>query len=524
MSRAGKFIPGGGNKSGDPANRTGPIRAPVPGAPTPEPLAKKAATVKGSSLIKPVAKGQRMPIVVMSALVCCLLVSFAWYEFALVPLQRSQLELQKQMADADAAKKQAEDDLAKQKADAQVQQAALRATLTVDTTPPGAMVTIGDVQKPAPATFSDLLPGTVSVSIHADGYEDFKKDVPVSVDKPTDLGTIALVQKAGNLSITSPQTEVQYSLTGPGDYSHDGQVPDKLEKLPVGDYQMTVWQHDWKLPPITFSIHDQESVTKEIKFPYGSVNIVTVPPGATVRKNHTILGTTPYAFTNLRPGDLTLSVDLPPYSVERFTVSVPDFANITKTITLQQGKDFIAACGMPMVWIPDGNFWAGKYLVRQIDYEAVAPGTNPSSFRRPNRPVEQISWEAATAFCDKLNAYERKAGKLPAGYHYALPTESQWSVFSADADINQAPMSRTTTLTSTQDVGASEPNKYGLYDTLGNVWEWCSDDYDDKGDHSLRGGSWLSSAENFPSGDTRQAGGPKYADRFIGFRVVLIPN
>src|ERR1700761_5776685 len=86
MSRAGKFIPGGsGNKSGDPANRTGPIRAPAPGATPGEPAPKKAGGLGASLIKKPVAKGLRLPIVIMSGAVCCLLVSFAWYEFALVP-------------------------------------------------------------------------------------------------------------------------------------------------------------------------------------------------------------------------------------------------------------------------------------------------------------------------------------------------------------------------------------------------------------------------------------------------------
>lgn len=128
------------------------------------------------------------------------------------------------------------------------------------------------------------------------------------------------------------------------------------------------------------------------------------------------------------------------------------------------------------------------------------------------------------AFCDALNQYEKKAGKLPAGYHYTLPKESQWETFSADADINQAATSRATTLTATQDVGYSEPNKYGLYDTIGNVWEWCLDNYDATGDHTLRGGCWLSSTADFPNSETRQAGGATYADKFTGFRVVLVPN
>ncbi|HEY0255873.1 MAG TPA: SUMF1/EgtB/PvdO family nonheme iron enzyme, partial [Candidatus Methylacidiphilales bacterium] len=222
------------------------------------------------------------------------------------------------------------------------------------------------------------------------------------------------------------------------------------------------------------------------------------------------------------PGTLNISVDLPPYTIQQFVLSVPDFGTASRDVVLKKDQDFIAACGMDMVWIPDG-YWVGKYEVRQSEFETVG-GFNPSYFRRPNRPVDSISWEAATAFCDKLNQYERKAGKLPAGYHYTLPTESQWASFSADADINQAAMSRNgISLSSTQEVGVSEPNKYGLYDTLGNVWEWCSDQ-DDRGNHSVRGGGWLSSGENFPNADTRNMATPKSADRFTGFRVVLVPN
>jgi Sulfatase-modifying factor enzyme 1/PEGA domain len=525
MSRAGKFIPGGGGK----AARTGPIRAPDPGAPTtpldPPPGGKKpfGKFGKGSSLVKPVAKGLRLPIVIMSGIVCCLLVSAGWYTLAYLPIKRSlalaqqaALDAQKQFADDQAAQKKAhEEELAKL--------ASERGILTVDSNPTGATVTIGDFRKTTPAKFTDIMPGTFSVLIHADGYEDYKQDATITADKPTDLGTIQLMQKAGNLSLTSSQSGVTYTITGSANYTHDGQVPDKLEKLPIGDYVITATQGDWKLSPITVTIHDNENAQKEIKFPYGKVSLGSTPPGATVRTGHTVLGQTPLSLTQLHPGDFHYSIDLPPYTLQRIDAHVPDFGNVTKQVTLQQDKDFIAASGMPLVWIPDGGFWAGKYLVRQSEFETVS-GSNPSTFRRPNRPVETISWESAMAFIDKLNDYEHKAGKLPQGYHYTLPKESQWSIFSADADIDQAATSRITTLPSTQDVGYSEPNKYGIYDSIGNVWEWCLDTFDDKGDHSLRGGCWLSSQENFPSIETRQAGGPKYADKFIGFRVVLVPN
>jgi formylglycine-generating enzyme required for sulfatase activity len=111
---------------------------------------------------------------------------------------------------------------------------------------------------------------------------------------------------------------------------------------------------------------------------------------------------------------------------------------------------------MPMVWI--NGYWAGKYDVTQSAYQSVM-GRNPSTFRRPNRPVETVSWNSAMDFCDKLNDYEKRAGKLPPGYHYTLPTEVQWEEFNADADINDAVMSRVETLASTQDVGSSTPNK-----------------------------------------------------------------
>jgi formylglycine-generating enzyme required for sulfatase activity len=521
MSRAGKFIPGGGGKN--PA-RTGPIRAPDPtaAAPTPEPAGGPAKKpFKG--LIKPVSKNQRMPIVIMSAFVCIVLVSVGWYTLAYLPAVRARdaqvllnQQLQKQIEDQ---QRQAEID--RQKAlDAQRN---IRSSLVVDTNPTGASVIIGDFHKTTPATFADMVPGPVSLVIKMDGYEDLKQDAVITADKPTDLGTINLVQKAGAVAITSPQSDVSYTLTGPGGYSHGGTMPDKLTALPIGDYSLTVTQKDWQLPPVPVTIHDHDNITKDIKFPYANVTISSTPPGATVRDGRTVIGTTPFTLSQIRPKDLHLSVDLPPYTIQRVDIHVPDFGNVNKQIALKQDKDFISAAGIPMVWIPDGGFWAGKYLVRQSDMQTLG-ANDPSTFRRPTRPVETISWDNATAFCDLLNAYEKKAGKLPAGYHYALPKESQWETFSADANIDLAATSRNTTLGSTQDVGYSEPNKYGIYDSIGNVWEWMSDNFDANGNHSLRGGCWLSSAEHFPNAEVRQAGGPKYADQFTGFRVVLVPN
>ena len=71
------------------------------------------------------------------------------------------------------------------------------------------------------------------------------------------------------------------------------------------------------------------------------------------------------------------------------------------------------------------GFYLGKYEVTQAQYETVI-GSNSSSPQGNNRPVERVNWHEAQAFCDQLTSIEQTAGRLPAGWKYALPTEAQW--------------------------------------------------------------------------------------------------
>ena len=527
MSRAGKFIPGGSGRKASGSlpkgadGRVGPIRVPDdPAAPVPDTPQRKLFPKGG--MRKPVPKGSRLPITMMSALVCGFLVWFAQYTLVTRPAQQraslaeaAQLQAQKALADAQTAEKA--------RADAAAKLNSQKITVKVDSNPSGASVTLGDAQKTTPASFTGVAPGTIGLLIHLDGYRDYEQKITAQPGQPLDLGVIALAQRTGSIALSCAQDGVTYTITGPGNYSHQGSVPDKLPNLPVGVYQLGARVEDWKLPAVTLTLHPDDNLQEVIKIPYATLAVQSDPPGATVRNGRTVLGQTPLTLTNQRPGTMHLSVDLPPYSIQRLDVDLPPFGNVSKTVSLSKDQDFVAASGIAMVWIPAGGFWVEKYPMRQSLFETIAR-YNPSYFRRANRPVDTISWDNAMAFCNKLTEFERKAGKLPAGYHYTLPTESQWSVFLADADIDQAATSRVNSLSSTQDVGYSEPNKYGLYDTLGNVWEWCLDNYDDKGDHSLRGGNWLSSAADFPDAETRNGAASTYADRFTGFRVVLVPQ
>ena len=196
-----------------------------------------------------------------------------------------------------------------------------------------------------------------------------------------------------------------------------------------------------------------------------------------------------------------------------------------------------------------GGFWMGKYEVTQREYEKVM-GNNPSWFRGdPSRPVEQVSWDDAVAYCTRLTQTEFVAGRLPLGYHYRLPTEAEFEYacragtttrfsFGDDLDYSQlgdyAWYSANSGATS-HPVGQKKPNLFGLYDIYGNVWEWCLDLYQDRyrGDtvtdpagpatgitRVFRGGG-SDIAAKYCRSAFRNNVLPSRRDNFIGFRVVL---
>lgn len=98
--------------------------------------------------------------------------------------------------------------------------------------------------------------------------------------------------------------------------------------------------------------------------------------------------------------------------------------------------------------------------------------SNPSKFVGKQRPVEQVSWDEAQEFIEKLNTIDD-------GYTYRLPTEHEWELACADTKVKDGAWHASNSKNSTQPVAQLKPNKYGLYDMLGNVWEMCLDYYED---------------------------------------------
>ena len=167
---------------------------------------------------------------------------------------------------------------------------------------------------------------------------------------------------------------------------------------------------------------------------------------------------------------------------------------------------------MVLVWVPAG-YRVSQYEVTQEQYEKVMK-TNPSKFKGAQRPVESVTLSEASRFCQNLTEMELAEKKLPPGFSYTLPTEQQYEYFTADANMENGVLSRLADLKSTENVGTLKPNQFGLYDTIGNVWESCQEGV-------ARGGSWRIT-EDYAVGRTMRFTGSsemRYDD--VGFRCLL---
>jgi formylglycine-generating enzyme required for sulfatase activity len=143
-------------------------------------------------------------------------------------------------------------------------------------------------------------------------------------------------------------------------------------------------------------------------------------------------------------------------------------------------------------------FYIGKYTITNQQYKAIM-GNNPSHFRSNFSPVEQVNWDDAIEFCQKLS---QQTGK-----QYTLPIARQWEYacragtttpFCFGEAISPDLVNYTFGKTpkgkyrkQTTEVGSFPPNAFGLYDMHGNVWEWCLDKWNKNYRLSwIYGGKW----------------------------------
>jgi formylglycine-generating enzyme required for sulfatase activity len=165
------------------------------------------------------------------------------------------------------------------------------------------------------------------------------------------------------------------------------------------------------------------------------------------------------------------------------------------------------------------GFYIGKYQITQAQWKAVM-GNNPSHFKGdPALPVENISWNDAHLYCEKLAEMTGKA--------YRLPSEAEWeyacragTTGDYATDLDATAWYSGNSGGETHPVGQKQPNAFGLYDMHGNVWEWCQDQSVSSSRRVVRGGSWYSSGYVYRStvSDNEL---PAARGNHIGFRVVV---
>jgi formylglycine-generating enzyme required for sulfatase activity len=185
-------------------------------------------------------------------------------------------------------------------------------------------------------------------------------------------------------------------------------------------------------------------------------------------------------------------------------------------------------------------FMLTTYQVTQDLYSTVMK-ESPSMFKGNSLPVETVTWLEAITFCNLLSTeahlslcYSIDPISQEVTYDsnakgFRLPTEAEWE-YACKAGTNAIRYGNLDDIAwykgnsnhTTQEVGLKQPNPWGLYDMLGNVWEWCSDVYDENvyGSYRIfRGGGWCDDERGCLATNRRRSHPTSFKIEDLGFRI-----
>lgn len=455
------------------------------------------------------------------------------------------------------------------------------------TTNPSADIFIDDVKVGSGSYSVRKSSGFYTVEARKEKHSPDSKKVEVN-DGQTVPVALAPVPQYGTLKISTTPPDAEIYLDG----VKKGTTPTTIRQLLVGDYNLELRLQGYASYSAKTTIKQNETTEISETLQNGmQVSITSTPAGATIEIDGTDAGKTPYTGM-LSFGNHTLKLTTNNKVVNE-SISVTQGGKTSWSFDVSETKDFTeTVSGIPieMVFIRGGtftmgsptseaergndetqhqvtvsDFYMGKYEVTFEQYDAFCTATGrtkpgDAGWGRGKRPVINVSWVDATAYCEWLS---RQTGKI-----YRLPTEAEWeyacraatSTTEATRSVEvYAPFNTGNCLSTSQanydgnypygscrkgeyrqktlPVGSFSANAWGLYDMHGNVWEWCSDWYGDystgaqtnpKGAASgscrvRRGGSWIISARHCRSA-YRNYYDPSHSSYNLGFRLVVSPK
>ena len=242
--------------------------------------------------------------------------------------------------------------------------------------------------------------------------------------------------------------------------------------------------------------------------------------------------------------------------------AAPSSSGSKSKISATKEQPFENSLGMKFVPVSGTKVFFSIWETRMQDYMPFVESTSgPQDWAaagwaaRKTYPAENISWQEATAYCHWLTERERKEGRLGAKDVYRLPTDKEWDA-AIGSDLypwgNKWPKSAEwkslpgymPDKDNTAPVGSFAPNKHGLHDLGGNVFEWVQDWYradmnsnaikqedkrlrEDGGGHKfkvLRGASWIFWDAASMQCSYRFINTPDARSHLYGFRCVLAPD
>lgn len=424
-------------------------------------------------------------------------------------------------------------------------------SLLVASIPAGAQVTVGNQRKSAGELFKDLPVGSHSITLNLTDYEPWQTNVTIQDNQQASLN-VQLTRSTGGLHLDSQPPGASYVLTSVADPSlkMTGITPQTRGALPVGNYRLELAKGNWKLPPSTLLVERRKTNdTFKPALPFGYLSVATEPAITTqLEINGTALGA-------LQPGSLevavgTVSVRLKalgykPY-VTNFVLGAQKNLRLTAKLDPaygpQPGQRWTNSLGL--IFVPLGRHHICITETRRMDFEAFEKfagsrgGDTWKSLpfeQTPADPVVNINHEDAKAFMEWLTRSERKLlnrFRLE-DQSYRLPTDEEWSQAVGPPDglfiwgPDWPPPSNSGNFyellsydgfTATAPVAYFRPNRLGIYDLAGNVWEWCEVP-------SLqpvqRGGSWLDTSPITLNAGYRRSIPARDKRQDAGFRLLL---